>query len=325
MKPFVYLLAALCMPLPACAANQSGGLPVWAYPINLAAPAAPAAPDPTPLRVSGSDVTFTFAQTRDPYNVPDWHPNNHPAAPEIVLKGGGPGVLACGYCHLPNGLGRPENANLAGLPADYIVQQVADMKNDLRKSSEPKMAPPGLMHSIAKLATEEQVREAAKYFSALKPTPWIRVVETVTVPKSRVLGAMYVAIEGEPKELLGMRILEVPENTRQQELRDSGSGFVAYVPPRSIKRGEVIATLGVLSSGKGKVTPCVACHGADLRGLGPVPALAGRSPSYLVRQLYDLQQGHRKGPWSPLMKNVVENLDAADMVAIAAYASSRAP
>jgi cytochrome c553 len=53
-----------------------------------------------------------------------------------------------------------------------------------------------------------------------------------------------------------------------------------------------------------------------------VPALAGRSPSYIVRQLFDIHQGTRHGLWSPLMKPVVEHLTQDDMLAIAAYAAS---
>ena len=53
--------------------------------------------------------------------------------------------------------------------------------------------------------------------------------------------------------------------------------------------------------------------------------LAGRSPSYTVRQLFDIQQGVRKGPWSALMKAAVEKLTIDDMIAIAAYTSSREP
>jgi cytochrome c553 len=64
------------------------------------------------------------------------------------------------------------------------------------------------------------------------------------------------------------------------------------------------------------------CHGTDLKGLGPVPGFAGRSPSYIVRQLWDIQQGTRKGTWSPLMRPVVEKLTQDDMIAIAAYAAS---
>jgi cytochrome c553 len=75
---------------------------------------------------------------------------------------------------------------------------------------------------------------------------------------------------------------------------------MAYVPIGSIEKGKTLVT-----EGSGKTIPCGDCHGADLRGLGPIPAIAGRSPSYLVRQLYDMQQGSRKGEWTELMKPVV--------------------
>jgi cytochrome c553 len=57
--------------------------------------------------------------------------------------------------------------------------------------------------------------------------------------------------------------------------------------------------------------------------LGPVPGIAGRSPSYLARQLYDMQQGDRHGIWTELMKPVVAKLTNDDMLAIVAYVSSR--
>ena len=56
-----------------------------------------------------------------------------------------------------------------------------------------------------------------------------------------------------------------------------------------------------------------------------VPRLAGRSPSYLMRQLYDLKNGVRKGPTTELMKPVVANLTEEDMVAIVAYLASLSP
>jgi cytochrome c553 len=56
-----------------------------------------------------------------------------------------------------------------------------------------------------------------------------------------------------------------------------------------------------------------------------VPPLAGRSPSYVVRQLWDMKQGNRNGPWTQLMKQVVNNLTIEDLVNIAAYTSSRTP
>ena len=54
-----------------------------------------------------------------------------------------------------------------------------------------------------------------------------------------------------------------------------------------------------------------------------MPGIAGRSPSYMVRQLYDMQQGARKGVWTDLMKPVVAKLTNEDMLAIAAYTASK--
>jgi cytochrome c553 len=147
------------------------------------------------------------------------------------------------------------------------------------------------------------------------------VVETNTVPKTRNAGGMYLTLEGGEKEPLGQRILETPEDAEATEvLRNPHSGFIAYVPVGSIKKGEALVTKGA-----GKTTQCGLCHGADLKGLGPVPGIAGRSPSYLVRQLFDMQQGARKGTWTELMKPVVAGLSQDDMLNIAAYTSSRTP
>ena len=294
--------------------------PAWAYPI--------APPNDTPLKndgaqhqVPGSTKSLTVPQILDSFNIPDWHPEGHPALPNVVEHGRKPIVRGCGYCHLPNGQGRPENASLAGLPAPYIEQQVRDIKSGARRSSEPKMGPPNNMILIAEEASDEEIKSAAQYFSTLKLKPWIKVREAATVPKTRVSGSMLVEAFGGGTEPIGNRIIEIPANREQTELRDDASGFIAYVPPGSIKKGEALVTTG----GNGKTVQCAICHGAELRGLGPIPRLAGRSPSYLFRQLYDLQHGVRKGPWSELMKAPVAHLTEADMVSIAAYLSSREP
>jgi cytochrome c553 len=117
-----------------------------------------------------------------------------------------------------------------------------------------------------------------------------------------------------------VRIIETPENPEATEvLRNPRSGFIAYAPVGSIKKGEALVRAG----GNGKTVACGACHGADLLGMGPVPGIAGRSPSYLGRQLYDMQAGTRNGEWTQLMKPVVAKLTAEDMVNILAYVSSR--
>lgn len=281
-----------------------------------------AAPADAPLEhLPGSSQAFTRAQIRNAYGPADWFPEDHPAMPEIVAKGKmADNVNACALCHYPNGKGRPENAAVAGLPYAYIVQTLNDFKNGNRKSADPRKANTGRMSGFAKAMTDSEIADAAKYFSSMKWTPWIRVVEMNTVPKAHPNNGMFVKDEGNETEALGDRIIEAADNAEATEqLRDPHSGFTAYVPTGSIKKGEDL----VMRGGNGKTTACTTCHGANLEGIGPVPPLAGRSPSYLVRQLYDMQQGNRTGIWTELMKPVVAKLTNADMLAIAAYASSR--
>ena len=303
--------------------------PAWAYgfagpPENSPAPAPAAAPpardDGTLRHVPGSTLAFTLTQIRDGFGPADWYPGDHPEMPDIVAHGRKPEVRACALCHYPNGKGRPENAGIAGLPAIYFLQTMADFKNGARRSTDLRKANTNAMISFAKAMTPEELKAAAQYFSSMKWTPWIRVVETSTVPKTRISVGMFLTLDTPEKEPIGQRIIETPANTEATEtLRDDRSGFIAYVPPGSIKKGAVLVTTGA----GGKTTRCAACHGADLQGLGPVPGIAGRSPSYLVRQLYDMQQGSRNGIWTDLMKPVVAKLSTEDMVDIAAYLSSR--
>ncbi len=304
--------------------------PAWAYGFALPAGAAPPAPPPAaavtppdvvPRHVPGSSGAFTLAQIRDGFGPADWFPGDHPPMPDIVARGKRPDVRACALCHYPNGKGRPENAGVAGLPAAYFIQTMADFKADARKSADSRKANTNLMIAYAKSMSDDEVRVAAEYFGAMKWTPWITVVEAATVPKTRIAGGMFLKLEGNETEPIGDRIIEVPEDAERTEaLRDPRSGFTAYVPVGSIKRGEALVT-----TGGGTTTRCAVCHGADLKGLGPVPGIAGRSPSYTVRQLFDTQRGTRKGVWADLMKPVVANLSDQDMLAIAAYTASRIP
>jgi len=300
-------------------ARADNPLPVWAYPVNPPG-LKPAADDGALKHVPNSQAAYTVTQVRDLFSPPDWHPGNHPSMPDVVGRGNKPGQFACGFCHLPNGLGRPENSSLAGLSATYIAQQVADFRSGARKSSEPASLPVNLMVAVAKLVSEEDTKIAAEYFASLKPVPWIRVVETETVPTTKVGGWMLIADDSGGTEPIGQRIIEMPEDLERTELRDSASGFIAYVPVGSIRKGEQL-----VANRAGTMTPCAICHGTDLKGLGPVPALAGRSPSYVVRQLYDIQNGARAGKAAQLMKATVANLTVEDMTSIAAYLASRAP
>jgi cytochrome c553 len=241
--------------------------------------------------------------------------------PDIVAHGRKPDVYACGYCHLPNGQGRPENSSLAGLPAPYIIHQMTDFRSGARKSSEPRHLPVANMISRETKATSQETAVAAEYFSKLERKPWIRIVETSAVPKTHVAGWMLVADTPAATEPIGQRIIEMAEDLERTELRDDASGFVAYVPEGSLKRGKWL----VATAGDRKMSPCAKCHGPDLRGSGNVPPIAGRSPSYIVRQLFDMKSGARSGALSLQMRRQVAKLSLDDMIAVAAFVSSLKP
>ena len=292
--------------------------PPWAYPVNPP-DFKPPPDDGTLRRVPDSTASMTLTQVRDLFYAPDWHPGDHPPMPEVVASGRKPNVFACGVCHRADGPGGPENAYLMGLPAAYIVRQLADFKSGARKSSVPDRIPAKLKTTLAANATDAEVQAAAAYFSALKPRAVIRVVETEMVPKTIVSGWFLTALNTDEKEPTGDRIIEVPENLEQFVSRDTRSRFIAYVPTGSIEKGRALATRG------DQAVRCGTCHGPDLKGLGAVPGIAGRSPSYIVRQLYDFKHGARAGADSAQMKPSVEKLSIRDMISLAAYAASLAP
>ena len=321
MRPLTCSMAFVLALTSAIAAPgiAAGTPPSWAYPVNPPG-FHPRAEDGSPRHVPHSSAAYSVTQLKDRFIAPEWHPEDHPPMPPIVARGRKPDVYACGMCHRESGSGGPESASLAGLPAEYIVQQLADFRSGARKSAVPKRNV-DLMVSVSQAITPDEVQAAAAYFSALKPKPNIKVVESRMVPKTYVTGMFLAARNTGEKELIGHRIIEVPENLEQFENRDPRVQFIAYVPPGSIARGEALVRTG----SEGKTMQCAACHGQDLKGVGDVPSIAGRSPSYIVRQLYDIQSGARGGPAVQPMKGPVANLNIDDMVSIAAYLASQAP
>jgi cytochrome c553 len=311
--------------------------PPWAY--GFTTPVPPGTPEapPNPAQVldtvtqhtlTGSTFSFARAQISDRYGPADWFPEDHPAMPEIVARGrvtAQPQIYACSLCHYPNGKGRPENANITGLTYEYFVQQMMDFRSGARKTSDPRKANTRLMTAFAQTMTDEEIKAAAKYFTSMPATPWIKVVESATVPKTKPQNGMFLTLAGEEVEPIGERIIETPVSAHDTEfLRNPRSGFIAYVPPGSLARGKALVMDGVTAKGA-KVAACTVCHGQDLRGLGPVPPVAGRSPSYIARQLYDMQHGNRNGLWTPLMAPVLADLGPDDLLTASAYLASLQP
>jgi cytochrome c553 len=305
--------------------------PDWAFFVPSAERAnssVPPKPDrATPWTAPRAHRSYTLAQIQDVLNPPDWYPDEHAQMPHIVAHGSGggpsdPPLLPCALCHLPNGAGHVESASLAGLSAAYIVRQFADFRSGARHITVGSPRAAAFLTSLKKRYTDDQVSAAAQYFASLRMRPWIRVVETKEVPVSAVNpeSLMRTAIQG-TTESLGNRIVELPENVTGLLNRDSHSGFIAYVPRGSIAAGKMLVTTG----GRDKSVVCATCHGSRLTGIADVPPLAGRPPTYLVRQLWNFQSGERSGTSALLMQTVASRLTTDEMLNIAAYIASRPP
>jgi len=240
------------------------------------------------------------------------------SVPEIIRKGKvnkltGPGV--CMGCHLPSGYGQPQSAPVAGLPAAYIVRQLNDMVKGDRKTYRADMA------MFAQILTPDEMKVLADYYSSQHFSPWIEVKESDTAPKTVVGGRDIVApAPGGGEEALGNRIVEIANNPEKPYL-PPGPSYTAYVPKGSIEKGAALVTTG----GGGKTVACTGCHNANLLGKGETPAIAGRSPTYMARELYEFKDGTRSGMSATAMKRVVANLSDDEIVAISAYLASRPP
>jgi len=249
----------------------------------------------------------------------DWRPAEHSAMPAIVARSSKPGGFACGYCHLPAGEGRPENASLAGLPPDYIVRQVEALKSGKRTNLRPDWVPARLMAGIAKTVDPEDLRAAAAYFSRQTFTSHVRVVESAATPRPTPAAFVYVA-SGADWTPLGQRIIETPADFKAFEQRDGHVAYTAFVPVGAIRRGRALA-----GTGGPNAQSCTLCHGLGLRGAASGPPIAGRSPSYIFRQLAAFRAKSRREPEALVMQGVTAKLTDAEMIDLAAYAAALKP
>jgi cytochrome c553 len=290
--------------------------PEWAYGPESSGLAYPRKPDDGILKqVPGSAKRYTQAQIDDPMHPPDWFPDEHPVMPRVVSDGNGSTVRACIGCHLANGHGHPENSRLPGSSGDYLKRQLEEFRAGARKGPASQ-----LMIRVAQNLTDAEIAAAAAYFARLAVVPWVRVVETDTVPRTWWRGNRRLQLAEGGSEPIGQRIIEVPEDPARTALRDPHSGTVAYVPIGSIARGQALATPG----GDRTAFACATCHGPALHGSDQIPNIAGQSAINIARQLFAFRVGDRAGALADLMRPVVADLSDDDIIAVAAYVASLA-
>jgi cytochrome c553 len=308
---------------PAPAAAIPAGLPEWAYtpPPPAGSPPPPSAlpaDDNTVVSIPGTSRTFTRGQLRAQKETMDWHPEDRRGTMPDIARFGKQGVRQCTLCHLPDGSGRPENAPISAYHPTYFVQQMQDFRDGLRRSADPRKANTNVMIGFAKATTRDEDMAAALYFAAQPYPRRIKVIESKTAPRVRLQGGMHMAVPanegGGMVPIPAGEIVEIPDDNLRAEARDTRMPWTAYVAPGTLNRGRQLAAK----------YQCATCHGPNLEGIGPVPALAGRSPSYTMRQLFDMKTGARRGPWAELMKTIVTSMSVQDLTAVSAYAASTA-
>jgi cytochrome c553 len=228
--------------------------------------------------------------------------------------------MACAYCHTPTGQGRPENSALAGLPEAYFKEQLRDLKSGKRKPSGPEAyLPTWNMQKIAKAMTEEEIEASAKYFAQQKLRRRVYVLESLRIPRAERAAWIYEEVGG--TEDLEDRLLEVTNELARHERRDDRLEYLAYVPPGSIGRGKRL----VVTGDGGKTQACATCHLANLKGTDKIPPIAGRSPTYQLRQMLAFRNGTRANEAAAQMNPVVEKLTLNEMIDIVAYLGSLSP
>jgi cytochrome c553 len=312
-RPAHASLAAVLIVLTASAPLRPPA-PGWLFP-----PEQSTAPRPIiPHTLPGSTLHPTDDQLGDLASAVDWYPGDHPHAPDPVLHGRAE-AGACGFCHLVNGGGRPENASIAGLDADYIRRAVHGYTSGTRDSADPEFLAFRLMRATARAVDDAQIDAAAAYFSALPRHTFGKVVETALIP-SPVGDAMVWRPDPSGKRArLGLRLIEMPDDFGRFKARDPHLDYTAYVPLGSIARGAQLAR-GLVPQGP---PACAACHGADYDGTAIAPPLAGRSPTYIARQLVNYRSGARHGAEAQPMLAVAAPLGDRDIIALAAFMGSR--
>ena len=295
-------IAALLLAVPMATYAAENSLQ-WAYPFEPP----PGAPNPDAAPAGAGAPRVNQALIATTYT-------GLPKMPEVVAKGK---PLPCMQCHLANGGSHPESAAIAGMPVNYIIEQVHAFRDGQRKDVRT-----GRMVQAAKIATEEEIKEAAQYYSAIGPDrqKWVRTVVGDEVPKGPIQfgggGFRYHAKDGGMEPLPPNMIVETADKDELVRARDQiDGGFVQYVHADDLALGEKVAADG----------KCGTCHGADFKGKGDVPRLANQHAVYLIRQLKDMQIGARTDKNVSVMKPIVDKMSDKEIVAVAAYLGSKMP
>src|SRR2546430_15159020 len=153
--------------------------PDWPWPRGVHEPAKP--DDGQLFHIPGSTKSYTDTEINRSTSTVDWFPELHPAPPASVISGKQGAYNACGQCHLIDGRGKPDTADLRGLPVAYFLQQLADMKDGKRRGS-VSHATVNDMIPVAKAIDAQDAKLAAEYFHSVPAVRGASVIEPEAAP-----------------------------------------------------------------------------------------------------------------------------------------------
>lgn len=251
----------------------------------------------------------------------DWFPDSHPTPPSVILHGA-KNAAPCADCHMVNGQGAVGIPDIAGLRAAYLSEQLEAFRSGARRSAQTGRLATEAMIGVAKAWGEPDLKAAVAYYAALPRRTPVKIVVTDAAPPMRTerFGWTYTDPTGGKDRALDGAVAETPQSVGRVFMRDLSNRQIVYVSRSTLTLGETLVHTG----GNGG-QPCTLCHGADLRGTAIAPPLAGRDPSYLARQLWDIRSGARSGASVAAMQGPARGLAPRDITAVAAYLASRQP
>jgi cytochrome c553 len=303
--------------------------------LRLVAAATIAACAPLVVHAAGEGLNWAYpvsppAGTPNPEDAPPVGPVNEalvrtsytglPQAPAIVATSK---PTPCVTCHLANGNGHPPTADVSGLSANYIVEQVHAYRDGQRVDKRT-----GRMVAVAKAISEADLTAAAEYYAAIGPErqEWIKTVVGTEVPKHYFFvgpgGIAFKSPEGGTVPIPKGQVVVMSQDEDMVRVEDQlRGGFVQYVRPEQMQLGQRI----IADGDGGRLARCSACHGADLKGQGDVPRLLGRQTLYIIRAMNDMRTGANKNPRAAPMAAVAARMTDEDIVGAAVYLASKAP
>jgi len=207
----------------------------------------------------------------------------------------------CQACHGPDGLKviMPVYPKVAGLPAEYSLNQMKDFKSGARSNGKS-----AVMKGIVMTIDDKDLKTIAEWLAGNGGT--VKAAAPDTKKAEPAPKAAAPAPKPEPAPAAKAEPAPVP------------TAKVAAAPAAAPASGSDGAQLYMTKT-------CLACHGAD--GRSPVlpnyPKIAGQNAGYLYNQLRDTKNGSRNNGQSAVMKGILANVSDEEIRAIADWLTTQ--